>query len=78
MTPGLVYNIAIKSIGKLSMKLTVLFMVTSAERSSDFLVDELPLLEYTVQSLWPRHLNFFWRLKSEIITEFRRKDRPLI
>lgn len=60
------------------MKLTVLFMLTSAERSSDFLVDELPLLEYTMQSLWSRHLNFYWRLESEIITEFRQKDRPLI
>ena len=42
-----------------SLKLTVLFMLTLAERSSDFLVDELPMLEYTIQSLCSRQLKFY-------------------
>ena len=58
----------------LSLKLTVLFMLTAGERSSDSLVDELPMLEYTIQSLYSRHLKVLWRLESETITEFRRKD----
>ena len=46
----------------LLLKLTDLFMLTSAERSSDFLVEELPMLEFTIQSLYSSHLKILWRV----------------